>query len=95
MGVCYNSIYELALPTRPGLSIGHWEAINILVAIHVFSSSHSGKLVHIWCDSKVAVSVLNSGRGADPILQSVARNIWLEQAKIDCELCFTHLKGQG
>jgi hypothetical protein len=50
--------------------------------------------VTVWCDNTVAVSILNSGRGTDPILQSIACNIWLFQASVDCNLSFSHVKGK-
>jgi hypothetical protein len=71
-------------------SIAHWEAINILVALHVFSSFIKGV---IWCDNRAAVSLFSSGRGVDPLLHSIARNLWLEQAVLDCELVFQHIIG--
>jgi hypothetical protein len=68
-----NSVYELPLPHHPGWCIVHWEGMNILIAVRVFSRCIACNVVIIWCDSKVTVSVLNSGRGSDSILHSVAR----------------------
>jgi hypothetical protein len=65
-----------------------------LVAIRTFSQFIKSKNVTIWCDSQVSVSILNSGRGRDQILQSIARNIWLTQAGLDCNLQFSHIKGK-
>jgi hypothetical protein len=39
----------------------------------------------------VTVSILTSARGYDPILQSVARNMWLFEASIDCSIQFKHI----
>jgi hypothetical protein len=39
------------------------------------------------------VSLFSSDRGVDPLLHSIARNLWLEQAVLDCELVFQHIRG--
>jgi hypothetical protein len=72
----------------------HWEAIKIFVALQVFSHLLQGQLVTIWCDSRVAVSVLQAGRGQDPILHAIAINIWLWLSSIDCEVEFRHIPGK-
>jgi hypothetical protein len=94
-GVLKNFIYKLALPPRPGWCIAHWEAINILVALRTFSNFIQGKNVTIWCDNQVAINILNSGRGVDPILQNISRNIWLFSSQWDCDIQFTHIKGEN
>jgi hypothetical protein len=48
-------LYTHTFDQRPGWSIAHWEAINIFVALQVFSHLLQGQLVTIWCDSRVAV----------------------------------------
>jgi hypothetical protein len=93
-GVLNNFVYKLTLPSHPGWCIAHWEAINVLVALRVFSTFISGNYITIWCDNKVAVNILNSGRGVDPILNTISRNIWLFQAGCDCDLQFAHIKGK-
>jgi hypothetical protein len=93
-GVLRNYVYELAITAKPGYSIAHWEAINVLVALRIFSPFLHAHNVTVWCDNTVAVSILNSGRGTDPILQSIARNIWLFEASVDCQLSFSHIKGK-
>jgi hypothetical protein len=92
-GVLHNSVYTLSLPTYPGWCIAHWEAINILVALCTFSQFIKGRKIIIWCDNKVAVSVLNSGRGVDPILQTISRTLWVTGAQLDCDIEFAHIKG--
>jgi hypothetical protein len=41
----------------------------------------------------VAVNILNSGRGRDPILHYIARNLWLLEAALDCDIVFSHVRG--
>jgi hypothetical protein len=93
-GVFNNYVYEMAIVHRPNFCINHWEAINILVALRTFSKFIQGKNVTIWCDNQTAVNSLTSGRGADPVLHSIARNLWLIQAGSDCILNFSHIKGK-
>jgi hypothetical protein len=94
-GVLGNFVYKLSLPPRPGWCIAHWEAINILVALRTFSKYISGSYVTIWCDNMVATNILNSGRGVDPILNLISRNIWLFLASCDCDVQFAHIKGKN
>jgi hypothetical protein len=92
-GVLNNFVYKLSLPTKPGWCIAHWEAINILVALRTFSQHIKGRKIIIWCDNKVAVSVLGSGRGVDPVLQAISRNLWVMGAQLDCDIEFAHIRG--
>jgi hypothetical protein len=93
-GALGKYVYELAITHKPDYCIAHWEAINILVALRIFSSFVQGQQVQIWCDNSAAVNILNSGRGSDPLLQCIARNLWLCQAQLDCNLWYSHIKGQ-
>ena len=68
--------------------------INILVAIRIWIRSLRGKAVLIHCDNMAVVSALNSGRGRDRFLLSVARNIWLLAAENDIEINFVHIMGK-
>jgi hypothetical protein len=81
-------VYRFALPTRPG-----W-CINIYVALQVFSPYLRGQALTVWSDSQVSVHVLHPGRGSDPVLHSIARNIWLLQAVLDFDLEFRHIPGR-
>jgi hypothetical protein len=94
-GVLNNFVYKLALPHQPGWCIPHWEAINILVALRTFSHIIRGNHITVWCDNQVAVNILSSGRGVDPILTSISRNVWLFQAQWDCDIQFTHIWGSN
>jgi hypothetical protein len=93
-GALGSFCYRLALPHKPGWCIAYWEAINIFLALQVFASHIAGQRVTVWSDSLVAVSVLQAGRGADPVLHTIARNIWLLQATLDCDLQVSHIPGR-
>jgi hypothetical protein len=92
-GVVGKYVYELPIILKPDYCIAHWEAINILLALRVFSSFVQRRQVTIWCDNNAAVSVLSSGRGVDPLLQCIARNLWLFQAQMDCHIVYMHIRG--
>jgi hypothetical protein len=87
-------VYRAALSPKPGWSIAHWEAINVFVALQVFSAFIRGRRVMIWCDSWVAVAILHSGSGCDPLLHSITHNIHLLQTTLDCDLAFSHVPGR-
>jgi hypothetical protein len=61
--------------------------------LQVFSTFIQGQRVVLWCDSRVAVAILHSGRSRDPILHSIARNIYLLQAALDCDVEFSYIPG--
>jgi hypothetical protein len=90
LGAC---VYTHNFYHRPGWSIMSWEAINIFVALQVFSHLLQGQLVTIWCDSRESLAFLQVGRGQDPILHAVARNILLWLSSIDCNVEFRHFLG--
>jgi hypothetical protein len=92
-GVLGNYVYELAILHKPEYCIAHWEAINIIVALRTFYPFLQHHRITIWCDNTVAVNILSSARGTDPTLQSIARNMWLIEASLDCEFTFSHIKG--
>jgi hypothetical protein len=57
-GVFCKYVYELPIIHKPDYCIAHWEAINILLALRVFSSFVQGRQVTIWCDNNAVSLVL-------------------------------------
>jgi hypothetical protein len=53
----------------------------------------SSKAVLIYCDNAAATHIFNTARGADKMLQAIARNIWLLAATPDMTLHFEHIPG--
>jgi hypothetical protein len=92
-GVLNTFVYRRALVHKPGWCIAHWEALNVFVALKVFSSFLSDQRVTVWCDSRLADSVLQSGHGLDPVLHTIARNIWFLLSSLDCDVLFSHIPG--
>jgi hypothetical protein len=76
---------------------------HVLIRAHFLFLCHSqlrisshlrGQAITIWSDSQVAVSILQSGWGSDPVLHTISRNIWLLNAALDCDLDFCHIPGR-
>jgi hypothetical protein len=93
-GALNTFVYRATLSPKPGWSSAHREAINIFVALQVFSAFIRERRVMVWCDSRVAVAILHFGQGRDPLLHTIARNIHLLQSTLDCDLAFSHVPGR-
>jgi hypothetical protein len=77
MGACVNNwVYEYAIE-GDGSNIAHWEALNVLVALRMWAANFKHATVKIFCDNAAAVSVFQTHRASDKILQAIAKNIWL------------------
>jgi hypothetical protein len=93
VGAFGKYVYELPKIHKPDYCIAHWKAINIHLALCVFSSFVQGRQVTIWCDNNIAISILSFGRGTGPLLQCIACNLWLFQAHMDCHIVYEHIRG--
>jgi hypothetical protein len=65
----------------------------VLVAIDSFAFILAGRAVTVCCDNQAAVCILCTSRGPNPVLHSVARNLWLLASSIYSDLQFSHIKG--
>jgi hypothetical protein len=88
-----NLVYSLPIEGG-GDNIAHWEAVNVLFALRTWAHLFKGTAVRVFCDNSAAVSIFNTARGADPVLQAIARNIWLLAAAYDMKLDFQHIPGE-
>jgi hypothetical protein len=94
MGACVNNwVYEYAIE-GDGSNIAHWEALNLLVALRMWAAKFKHVTVKIFCDNAAAVSVFQTHRASDKILQAIARNIWLLAAIWDIKLHIEHIPGR-
>ena len=75
-------------------NIVHLEMINILVAIRTWGQAWTGKTLLVHCDNAAVVSVLITGATKDLTLAAMARNITMEVAKLDINLCTAHFAGK-
>jgi hypothetical protein len=94
MGACVgNSVYEYAIESD-GSNIAHWEALSVLLALRMWARKFKHAKVKIFCDNAAAVSVFQTHRAADKILQAIARNIWLLASIWDIKLRIEHIPGK-
>ena len=96
-GVWMNKVYQCLVPSidvTHNVSIVHYEMINILLAIRLWAKELHNKCLCFHCDNMAVVSILNSGRGQDSLLLSIARNIWLTAANHDIDITVTHIPGK-
>jgi hypothetical protein len=85
-----NKVYAYQINGR-GENIAYWEALNVLVALRTWAEVFRHRMVRIWCDNAAAVSILQTSRGSDRVLQAIARNIWLLSAIWDINLVCEHI----
>ena len=89
-----NYIYHIPIEKHYGnLAITQLEMLNILAAIRVFAVYWHKKRIHIRCDNLAVVQVLRLGKARDVFLGACARNIWLEAARADIDLSYSHIAG--
>ncbi len=70
------------------------EALNCLAALRLWSHQLAHSHVRLKCDNAAAVSVLQSGRGLDPTLLAIAREVWLLQARHQFTISVNHCPGR-
>jgi hypothetical protein len=92
-GALGNRVYRLKIGYKPGWSIVHWEAVNILVSLRVWAKFIRGKFVAVWCYNAGSVSICTTARGRDSVLNAIVRNIWLLQAQYDVDIQYHHIRG--
>ena len=96
-GGCWeNLVYHVPIQRRYlNLAITQLEMLNILVAIRIFSKYWQGQKIKVKCDNMAVVQVLQTGKVKDPFLGACARNIWMETAKADIEVRYSHIEGRN
>ena len=95
-GGCWeNLIYHVAIEKHyHNLGITQLEMLNILVALRIFSRYWQGQRIQVKCDNMAVVQVLQTGKARDPFLGACARNIWMEAAKADIYIVYSHIQGR-
>lgn len=96
-GVWGTEVYQCAVPylsAYPNASIVHLEMLNVLVALRLWTTALANKCLKIYCDNIAVVSVITTGKGVDPLLLSIARNIWLVAAANDINISVVHIMGK-
>ena len=89
-----NSVYTLPIPIGyKDYTIVHLEILNIVVALKLWGSEWTDKVIEVKCDNMAVVEVLRSGRARDPILATCARNVWLLTSLFNINLIVNHIPG--
>ena len=89
-------IYTLPLPQEHlGYNITQLEMLNIMVALKVWGYCWSNMRIEIKCDNLAVVQVLQEGRARDPLLATIARNIWMLTSVFNIQLSVSHIAGKN
>ena len=87
-------VYALPLPHNfMNYNFAQLEILNIVVALKVWVQNWANKRIQIFCDNRVVVDTLNSGRAKDETLATCASNIWLLAAMFNMTLITSHVYG--
>ena len=97
MGATFaNMVYTLPIPQHcQHLHITQLEMLNVVVALKVWGSIWSDKVIDIKCDNLAVVEVLTSGKTKDTFLATCARNIWLICAIFNIQIRVWHIPGKA
>ena len=91
-----NMIYAQPLPHEHlGYNITQLEMLNIMVALKVWGYCWSNMRIEIKCDNLAVVQVLQEGRARDPLLATIARNIWMLTSVFNIQLSVSHIAGKN
>ena len=75
-------------------SIVHFEAVNILVTIRMWSHLFQDKSIIIWCDNWAMVNAFNNNKMTDSLLMATVRSVWLYTAMFNIDLKVQHIRGK-
>ena len=76
-------------------NITELEMANVVIALHTFLSKEDrGAHIRVRCDNQAAVSVLNTGRAQNEVLQDCARAAWMVQALLGVDISYDHIPGR-
>ena len=75
--------------------IVHFEMLNILLALRLWSHHFSHSHVIIYCDNEAVVQVIQTGKSKDMFLNQTLRNIWLLCSSWDIDLELRHILGHN
>jgi hypothetical protein len=90
----YHYVYNQVL-LQQNLGICQLECLNALAAVRFWGSTFKNCNICVQSDNSASVAVLQSGRGRDPVLQAIAREMWLLSVQFNCHLTFEHVSGDS
>ena len=91
-----SCVYKSDIPgylLQLDISITHLELFNVFVALKVWGSDWASRKLVISLDNSAAVSIINTGFTRDPLLATIARNIWFQGAVNNIQIWATHVPG--
>ena len=92
--VFQNMVYALPLPhDHLNYNIAQLEMLNIMVALKVWGYTWQNMRIEIKCDNLAVVQVLQEGKARDPLLATIARNIWMLTSIFNIHLSVSHIAG--
>ena len=96
-GVYQNDCFGTAFPLW--LQEQHWhisalEFMAIILAVKLWGSKWTGLNILVRCDNAACVSVINSGRSVDNLMQICTREVIFLVAQYDCTLHAIHQPGK-
>ena len=89
-------IYALPLPhDHFNYNITQLEMLNIMVALNVWGYTWQNMRIEIKSDNLAVVQVLQEGKARNPLLATIARNIWMLTAVFNIQLSVSHIAGKS
>ena len=95
-GYIGNEAYAVLLPQsiKDGLSIVHFEMVNMVVSLRVWGQKLSNAHVLVHCDNAAVVSIVNLQSTKDAFLAACMRSLWLITAEYNIVLRAIHIRGK-
>ena len=90
-----HQVYAARLPfIGEGLSIEHYEMINIIVAFNLWGREWRNCNVKVYCDNEAVVTCIRSHKIKDSFLMTCVRNLWLMAAQYNISIDAVHIPGK-
>ena len=89
----YTAVYTPAIVSC-GWHISQLEVFNLLLAIRWWQLLLKNRNVDVYCDNAATVTVLQSGRSADPLMRACTREVWLLAFLNDISITAKHMPGR-
>ena len=92
-----NKFYSAPLPlaTREIERITVYEMLNVLLALRVWGSKLSNKIVRLWCDNRAVVDIMTRRKTKDKHLGEILREVLMLQATYNINLEVCHIAGKN
>ena len=88
-------VYALPLPCgHLNYNITQLEMLNIMIALKIWGHAWQNMRIEIKCDNLAVVQVLKDGKARDPLLATIARNIWMLTSLFNIQFLVSHIEGK-